>query len=47
MKEINLIGNSFYNLRKGTRYNRAPARGESFHIPLNIIFLKHTIAVRS
>jgi len=25
MKEINLIGNPFDNLRKGTRYNRAPA----------------------
>jgi len=25
MKEINLIANSFDNLRKGTRYNRAPA----------------------
>jgi len=25
MKEINLIDNSFDNLRKGTRYNHAPA----------------------
>jgi len=27
MKEINLIDNSFDNLRKGTRYNRAPTGG--------------------
>ena len=39
MQQINLIGNSFDNLIKGTRYNRAPAGGGKIviaRIPITI-----------